>query len=64
MEPTHFKQYIKAASEMLIEFEKVYYGDGFGKGLSKYNVLQKSIKVIKYKKKEATIQACLKYKIL
>jgi len=49
---------------MLIEFEKVYYGDNYKKGFSKYNIQNKSTKVVKNKKKGESIQACLKYKNL
>lgn len=38
MQHEKFKKYIKAASEMLVEFEKVYYGDHYRKGNSKYQV--------------------------
>ena len=36
---------------MLIEFEKVYYGDNYRKGPSKYNAINKSTKFVKNKKK-------------
>ena len=36
MNKEKFKKYIKAASEMLVEFEKVYYGENYRRGNSKY----------------------------
>lgn len=36
MNPDKFKKYVKAASEMLVEFEMMYYGDNYRKGISKY----------------------------
>jgi hypothetical protein len=36
MEQKKFSKYIKAASDMLIEFEKMYYGENYRKGASKY----------------------------
>ena len=66
MQKDKFKKYIKAASEMLVEFEKVYYGDLYRKDHSKYKLGQvnsKSNKLLFQKdkrKKIETIQACLR----
>jgi hypothetical protein len=66
MQKDKFKKYIKAASEMLVEFEKIYYGDLYRKDHSKYKLGQvnsKSNKLLFQKdkrKKIETIQACLR----
>ena len=38
MEIDKFQKYIKNASDMLVEFEMIYYGDAFKKGMSKYKM--------------------------
>lgn len=63
MEDDKFKKYIKAASDMLIEFEKVYYGDHYRKGNSKYQLNNsKSYKILQKEKKKKVehVQACLR----
>lgn len=66
MEKGKFKKYIKAASDMLVEFEMIYYGDRFKKADSKYQMLnnrsQKLLLKDKKKKIEPVqpIQACLR----
>ena len=66
MEKAKFKKYIKAASEMLVEFEEMYYGENYRKGFSKYrsNLHSKSnIKLLlkdKKKRNEPAVQACLR----
>jgi len=66
MQKDKFKKYIKAASEMLVEFEKIYYGDLYRKGNSKYKLAQVNSKSNKLlfqrdrRKKADPVQACLR----
>jgi hypothetical protein len=64
MEQNKFNKYIKAASDMLIEFEKMYYGENYRKGASKYRFNGQSTNIFKDKpkKKIEHVQACLRPK--
>ena len=65
MEEDKFAKYMRNATDIMVEFEKIYYGDNFKKGMSKYKLApsKSSNKLLLKKekrKKEDPIQPCFK----